>query len=111
MTPGYQALQSAHAIVDFQYQHTELALDWFKNSKYLIFLSVQDEQKLAMLASKFEDEGIVFSSFHEPDINNSLTAISTISTERTKRLLSGLPLMLKEIDLDKTKINKHTKIN
>jgi len=37
-------------------------------------------------------------SFREPDINDELTAIAFVSTDETRKLTSGLPLQLKNVN-------------
>lgn len=38
-------------------------------------------------------QGIDFSVFKEPDMNNEITAISFLSNEKTKALTDDLPLL------------------
>tara|TARA_R110000796_G_scaffold98092_1_gene205475 strand:- start:4907 stop:5233 length:327 start_codon:yes stop_codon:yes gene_type:complete len=92
----YQAVQSAHACVQFQYEHPELAKNWFNNSNYLIFLSVENEQELEKLISKANSNNINISIFREPDINNEITAIALEPCDWSRRHTSGIPLMRKE---------------
>lgn len=96
----YQAVQSGHASVDFQYEHPEIAKDWQQNSNYLIFLSVESEHRLERLASKAESKGILITRFHEPDINNELTAVAFEPSDKSKRILSNVKLLGKEIKHD-----------
>lgn len=97
MTPGYQSVQSGHAVADFIMQHPTEASHWHQTSNYLIYLSVKDESDLKSLSKKLQDIGILVTEFEEPDIDNAVTAIAFISEEKTKKLTSGLPLQLKEI--------------
>ena len=98
LSPGYQAIQSAHAAIDFQHQHPEIAKQWNSISNYLVFLSVASEEDLYRYLDKFEKKGLKFTPFFEPDINNELTAVAVEPTEKARRLCSNLPLTLKEID-------------
>lgn len=89
-------MQSAHAGIQFQYEHPELAKNWFNNSNYLIFLSVCNEEELKSLIDRAITQNITVSVFREPDINNEITAIALEPCVQSKKLTSGLPLMRKE---------------
>lgn len=93
MSIGYQAVQAAHAAIEFQYEHLEIAKKWNKDSKYLIFLTVENELELNELIQKAKILKIKYTKFHEPDINNELTAIAFEPCLETKRLTSNLPLL------------------
>jgi hypothetical protein len=81
-------------------------MDWNLNSKYLVGLSVENEEKLKKLIELFEKKGLNYSIFTEPDINDEITAICVEGNDTSRKLLSNLPLMLKEYS--KNKINKHS---
>ena len=51
------------------------------------------------LIEKLEKSQIKYSVFREPDIDNQITAIAIEPSEKTRRLVSSLPLMLKEYNL------------
>lgn len=76
MRPGVQMLQGCHAVIEFQHEHPEIAKEWNTNSKYLVFLSVENEQHLQILLSKTQFRNLKYSVFFEPDIGNQLTAIA-----------------------------------
>jgi hypothetical protein len=95
MSPGSQAVQSAHSLVQFVFEHPEISQIWFKDP-YLIQLSVENEDSLKELICKLEKNQINFSVFREPDLNNEITAIAIEPSDKTRRLVSNLPLMLKE---------------
>lgn len=96
---SYQGVQGAHAAIDFQHQHPELAKEWQTKSNYLIFLSVKDESSLERLMNKADQRSIIYTPFHEPDIGNELTAVAFEPSDVSKKLLSNLPLMKKEITI------------
>lgn len=110
MTPAYQAVQSGHAAIQFQYDYPDIAKEWHDNSKYLIYLSVENESELQHLIQKLQKSKIKFSVFRESDIDNQITAIAIEPSDKTRRLVSNLPLMLKEYNLfnkiDKKSYNK-----
>jgi peptidyl-tRNA hydrolase len=99
LTVGQQMLQSAHAAIEFQHEHPEIAKEWNTQSKYLIFLSVKNEQELQRLLQKIQIRNLKYSIFIEPDIDNQLTAIAVEPGEKTEKLTSNLPLTLKEINI------------
>jgi len=95
LTPGQQMLQAAHAAIEFQHKHPQIAKDWNTNSKYLVFLSVENEYELQKLLTKIQIRYLNHNIFLEPDIGNQMTAICVEPRERTEKLLSNLPLALK----------------
>ena len=90
-------IQAAHAAIEFQHEHPEIAKEWNTNSKYLIFLSVENEEALKKILRKIQFKDIKHTIFTEPDIGNQLTAIAIEPREETYRLTSNLPLALKEL--------------
>lgn len=102
LTPGYQAVQSAHAAIEFQHEHPEIAKQWNTHSKYLVFLSVENEPELNKYLQKIQFYNLKYTTFLEPDIGNQLTAIAVEPSELTQRLTSRLSLALKELNKDLT---------
>lgn len=47
---------------------------------------------------RLEQNNIKFSSFHEPDIENQVTAIAIEPCEQAKRLVSSIPTALREFN-------------
>ena len=92
-----QIVQAAHAGIDFQHQHPEIAKQWNKESNYLIILSVENEEQLLLYLEKFKFYNIKTTTFREPDIGNKITAIAVEPSEKTRKLTSKLPLALKEL--------------
>ena len=101
ISPGYQAVQAAHAAIEFQHEHPEIAKVWNTNSKYLVFLSVENEEALQRLLEKIQIQDIKYSMFFEPDIGNQLTAVCLEPGQVCEKLVSNLPLALKEYSLTK----------
>lgn len=100
ITPGYQAVQSGHALIQFHYEYPEITKKWYSESNYLIYLSVQNEEELITLIAKLEKSQVKYSIFREPDIENQITAIAIEPSEQTRRLTSSLPKMLREYSID-----------
>jgi peptidyl-tRNA hydrolase len=88
-------VQAAHAAIKFQHDHPEIAKEWNNVSQYLVFLTVENEKELYRLLDKIKFYDLKFTAFYEPDIDNQLTAIAIEPCERTKKICSNLPLLLK----------------
>lgn len=95
LLPGQQAVQSAHAAINFIYEHSDRAGPWFYDSNYLVMLSVEDEQDLIKMIHKCNLKGLTITVFREPDLNDAITAIAIEPSEQTQKLVSHLPLLLK----------------
>ena len=93
---GQQMLQGAHAAIEFQHEHPEIAKEWNAVSKYLIFLSVENEASLHQFLEKIQKTSLKYSTFTEPDIDNQLTAIALEQCDLSRKITSSLPLALKE---------------
>jgi hypothetical protein len=89
-------VQSSHAAIDFIMKYPAESHQWHSQSNYLCQLSCENEFELEQIAKKAEEKGIKVVRFFEPDLNNELTAIAIEPHEQTKRIVSHLPLMLKE---------------
>ena len=96
LQPGAQACQATHSAIKFVLEHPEIANDWYNNSKYLVELSINNESDLLELTEKLSWKGILFSEFREPDFDNELTSIALEPSEKARRVVSSMPLMLKE---------------
>jgi hypothetical protein len=90
-------VQSAHAAIDFQYQHPVEATEWQTKSNYLALLTVADEEALIKLTTKAIFMGIKHTIFREPDLGNVITAVAFEPTDEAKKLTSSCPLMGKEL--------------
>ena len=96
IAPGYQAVQSCHAMRQFTAEHPDRDGEWFTNSNYLALLSAADEVELMRLISKAKDAGLRWSAFREPDVGGQITAIAIEPHPRTAKMCEDLPLALKE---------------
>ena len=94
---GYQAVQSGHALTQFQHEHQAEAKAWYTQSNYLAFLSVDDEEQLEKLIRKGKAKGITHSIFREPDLGNQITAVTFEASDDARRLTSSCPKMGKEL--------------
>jgi peptidyl-tRNA hydrolase len=96
LEPGYQAVQTCHAIRQFSADHKEVDCEWFNNSNYLAMLSVENEIELMRLIVSANDKGLKHSVFREPDFDGAITAIALEPHPHTAAMCSSLPLALKE---------------
>ena len=90
-------MQSAHAAIDFQHDHPEVASQWQTKSNYLALLTVADEEALIKLITKAIFTGIKHTIFREPDLGNEITAVAFEPTDAAKKLTSSCPLLGKEV--------------
>lgn len=97
LAPGYQAVQSCHAMRQFTADHPDRDGEWFTNSNYLALLSVEDEVELMRLVTASKDAGLRWSAFREPDVGGQITAIAIEPHQKTVELCKGLSLALKEL--------------
>ena len=97
ITPGYQVVQTAHAIADFIYDHPDVSSHWKNESNSIITLATTDEQSLIRLYERLKQVTPHITAFHEPDVQDQMTAICVYGTpEIRKKFFSNLPLALKQ---------------
>ena len=96
LSPGAQACQATHVSIKFVIEHPEIAHEWYNISQYLVELSINNEADLLELSEKLRWKGILFSEFREPDFGNELTSIAIEPSEKARKVVSSMPLMLKE---------------
>lgn len=95
IAPGYQAVQSCHAMRQFTADHPDRDGEWFKSSNYLALVSVADEVELMRLIAAAKDHDLCWSAFREPDIGGQITAIAIEPHPKTVELCHMFPLALK----------------
>lgn len=95
LSPGLQISQSGHSIAQFHLDHPDLASKW--NNNYLISLSVNSEKKLESVLNKLLGMGIPISYFCEPDINDELTSICFLESDKTNKVTNKLRLSLETV--------------
>jgi len=96
LSPGYQAVQSCHAMRQFTEEHPEIDKQWFKSSNYIVLLSVENEEALENLIAIASIKNVRLAIFREPDIGDQITAIAFEPGEQSRRLCSRLKLALNE---------------
>jgi hypothetical protein len=97
ISPGYQGVQSQHALRQFTHDHPARDAEWFTTSNFLAWCSVEDEQELMRLIVAAGDLGLKWSAWREPDVGGAITAIAIEPHPKTVTLCKGLPLALKEL--------------
>jgi hypothetical protein len=102
---------ASHAAIQFVFDHPEIAKLWIKDP-YLAQLSCADEDELKNIIEKLQKNHINYSIFREPDLDNQITAIAVEPSDKSRRILSCYPLMLKEYkSIDKIDKNSYKKEN
>jgi hypothetical protein len=95
LSPGQQIAQSLHAAIEYIYQHPEDSLFWHNYSNSVIILSTNIDNINALI-QKCALEKIDYSCFHEPGLDNRLTAICIEPCIESRRLTSNFRLALKD---------------
>ena len=88
-------VQSMHSLADFAHELPQFFKSWKDNSNYLISLATQDEQSLEKIYKKLLACGAPIIAFREPDHYDQLTAICFYGLPHYRKLVSNLPLALK----------------
>lgn len=100
LSPNYQLPQCLHALTEFIYDFPDLSKRWKEKSNFIVVLSAKDEFELSRLSDKLKSKDINFSEFREPDIGDQLTSICVEPGVQSYKMLSHLPLALKNLSLD-----------
>jgi hypothetical protein len=98
LSPGYQAVQPAHALAEFAIKFPKTFKTWQTTHKNLVVLSTSNELALRMLSVQAAASKIRGVIFCEPDIGNEATALCLEPCDETYRITSSLPLALKEFN-------------
>lgn len=70
---GLKAAQGAHALAQYMIENPDIKTLW--NNSTLIFLKTENENSLKEIINYLKHKGIIYSCFHEPDLNDELTSI------------------------------------
>ena len=95
LSQGAQLVQSAHSLAEFAHQHPSQFNEWMEKSKYLVSLSVRDEDSLHDLYYRLRSIGAYVVTFCEPDMDNQLTSICYFVTPEHLKITKKLDLALK----------------
>jgi hypothetical protein len=92
LPPGSQAVQAAHAALEFAVAYPEIFVEWHRASNTLVMLATPDEASLSWLCADAAASGLRLIPFYEPDLGDALTAVALEPAAR--RLVAHLPLAL-----------------
>lgn len=87
LSHGLRAAQACHAMRAFGAQYPVLERYWFEEHNNIVILQHED---IPSLAERLEAAGLRLARFHEPDLDNALTAICV--EPAAERLLSSVRL-------------------
>jgi hypothetical protein len=87
-------VQSAHSLAEFAHVHPRQFNEWMEKSKYLVSLSIRDEESLHDLYYKLRSIGAHVVLFREPDMDNQLTSICYFGTPEHIKITKKLDLAL-----------------
>lgn len=92
LTAGQQIAQIAHAMAQFAIEKPSHFETWHKTSQYIITLQSEDCGKFRQLLEEADARGLDYAKFHEPDLDNQVTAAAFIPHPDVSRFLAQLPL-------------------
>lgn len=79
-------------MADFCLQNYQLARKWHLVSEYLICLEAKDQEHLNELVAKAHDQGLQYTAYQEPDLDDAITAIVLYPSAASRKFASNLPL-------------------
>ena len=85
----------AHAAFEFSLLYPEITSRWFRDSNFIVVLSVSDFAELEALSARLDGEADSLVRVYEPDVNDELTCIVMGPDPDIARSLSHIPLALK----------------
>lgn len=108
LSAGYQVAQTIHATANIALEFPEEIAHWHKNGQRVVALEVRDEEELWQLIEKallFPEANFRVVRFHEPDLDNALTAFALVPNKWNSLLTQGLKLAGTAA---RGQLNKHT---
>ena len=76
LTPSQCAVQAGHAVAEYLLNKRT---DWTNGT--LVYLRIRNESRLKRFMEKLEYNDIDYIVFREPDLNNEITAITSIDND------------------------------
>lgn len=92
LPPAVQAVQAAHAALEFSVRHPAAAAAWAAAGGSLLILAARDELALCWLLDDAARSGHPAAAFREPDLGGALTAVAV---HQAGRLCARYPLALR----------------
>jgi peptidyl-tRNA hydrolase len=86
---GLKIAQACHVALESPKRFPLLTQE--KEIPYVIILEVEDEERLDVLRKEATKQTVVV-TFREPDLDNQLTSIAFLGSNRTRSLTEGLHL-------------------
>ena len=78
---SHPAVQAGHVVAEFYKDYPGFSQLW--NNQTLIYLMVNTKRKLYNLMHKMDRNGIIYTYFKEPDIDDEITAIAVWMNEES----------------------------
>lgn len=89
LSAGQKITQAGHSLAQYIIDHNpHHAGEWGNGS--IINLALGSEKSLKRWIKKFDELGLRYSIFREPDMNNEITSIATL---HPGYIFSGIPLL------------------
>lgn len=92
LPPGRSYAQVAHALTEYAIKYPACFQAWYEASNTIAVLQVPSMEELAKLCERADFESVQKAEFHEPDLNNELTAVAFEPCEQSR-------LFLRKVDL------------
>jgi hypothetical protein len=92
LTPAQQAVQAAHAALEFAIVHPQALSSWGTATGHLVLCAAPDELTLCWLIEEARHQPVLYAAFYEPDLDGALTAVAFNNAGR--KLASEYPLAL-----------------
>lgn len=89
---GLRAAQMAHAVAGIVQTMPTPTLEWQTSDNHLIVLGVRNEGRLHEVVNTLSRESVPHFLWHEPDLDDSLTAIASLPDPTRNDLFAHLPL-------------------
>lgn len=97
LAPGLRAAQAGHALTAFALEQPARLRKW--DNRYLLMLEAPDYRTLLRASVFARLLNLKVSHWHEPDLDDQLTAIAIAPSRMTTRFCSQFPLMLHQVSL------------
>jgi len=85
--------QVAHALTEFSVSYPKDFRDWYEASNVIVVHQVGTLFELGKLRERADFESVRYAAFHEPDLNDELTAVAFEPSENARLFLKNLSLL------------------
>lgn len=87
----------AHGAFEYSLQYPEITSRWFRDSNFIVVLSVATLADLEVLSVRLDSEAESLVRVYEPDVDDELTCLVMGPQPDLARTLSHIPLALKGV--------------